>query len=128
MAKQNSELLLQKEQLSNKKFMTRLYRELSVDTGSVLHYAIDLDLAIKMFGEDAYTFLQHVSTITRTGYTGRFNNNEYVGVEGFDLMMAYRANEVYEDEFMKKRGGTKNDSSERKADQQQCDRGKTKEV
>lgn len=87
--------LLDKQSIINRKYIDKIYREYSVDTGEPYRYAFPLNLAIQLFGEGAEQFLYEVGQGLCTSYRTNFNGIDYVGVTGFHLMKAYRGVMLY---------------------------------
>lgn len=87
--------LLDKESITNRKYINALYNKYSVDIGKPFHYAFPLDLAIQLFGEGAEQFLYEVGQGLCVCYGKTFEGKYYVDVTGFHLMKAYRGVMLY---------------------------------
>lgn len=88
-------ILVNKTDIVNRKLMNQIYRKFSVDTGEPFRYSFPLELAIGMFGNDAYDFLYEVGQGLCASYITEFKGVRYVCVSGFELMKSYRGAVLY---------------------------------
>lgn len=84
------ELILKENEILDNELMKTLYGELSIyvdDYG----YCMMLDVAIAMFGDEAYEYMCMVSMGLKVSYMETYDNRKYICYEGFNIMKQYRA-------------------------------------
>lgn len=123
--------LLTKANICNRKFMHELYMKYAVDTGEPYHNAFPVDLAIQLFGNDAYDWLYELSQGLCTSYQTVFNDVRYLDVSGFYAMRDFRAVMCYREMIAKwheENEVLKHDTSTGKKHGKQCVSDKAKQV
>lgn len=122
-------VIIDSKHITNRKFMSALYRSYSVDIGEPFRYCVPMSMCEMVFGLDAKNFLYEVGQGLNTNYTKFYNGELYVCVSGFEIMKSYRGAEIYRElheQWLKE--VKQNDSNERKPDKSKHISRKGKEV
>lgn len=123
--------LLTKANICNRKFMHELYMKYAVNTGEPFYNAFPVDLAIQLFGNDAYDWLYEVGHGLCTCYQTDYKGKRYLDVSGFNVMRDFRAVMCYREmvaKWHKENEVLKHDTSTGKQHRKQCVSNKAKQV